>query len=143
MQEVLEAILRQLHQNGQDVKEIVRLISRQNGTIPAYHDELAPMEDAFVIDENDTELGTRDVLRILEISNSTLSRWRSQGVVQFRYLSSNHVAYLYSKLYNAVKSGKATCKGFSKIKALQRLDDYMSNLEALRDEDAHFQPQRL
>lgn len=142
MQELLEAILRQLRQNGQDVKEIVRLINHHRGTPQVYHDELASMEDAVVIDENDAELGTRDVLRILEISNSTLSRWRSLGVVQFRYLSSNHVAYLYSRLYDAVKSGKATCKGFSKVKALQRLDDYMSNLEALRDEDAHYQPQR-
>lgn len=137
MKVLLEAILRQVRQNNDELKELFRQVSSLHDEPPQPHetnsDDLCelmhPIEDEVI------ELGTKDVLRILQISPSTLTRWRSRRVVKFRYLSSNHVAYLFSALYDAIKTGKATCKGLSKVHALQRLDHYRHNLSLLEDTD--------
>ena len=79
--------------------------------------------DYAVLEEN-IELSTSDVLRLLGISKASLARWREANSVPYRYVSSNHVVYPFKGLYIAIKTGRASFKGFRRLEALQRLNAY-------------------
>ena len=70
--------------------------------------------DYAVLEEN-IELSTSDVLRLLGISKASLARG---------YVSCNHVVYPFKGLYIAIKTGRASFKGFRRLEALQRLNAY-------------------
>lgn len=74
--------------------------------------------------EDRIELNSADVLRLLGISKASLARWRDANSIPYRYISSNHVVYPFKGLYLAVKTGRATFKGFRRLEALQRLNAY-------------------
>ena len=79
--------------------------------------------DYAVLEEN-IELSTSDVLRVLGISKASLARWREANSVPYRYVSCNHVVYPFKGLYIAIKTGRASFKGFRRLEALQRLNAY-------------------
>ena len=79
------------------------------------------------------EVGSRDVMEILQISETTLKRWRRNGKLEFTYISINHVTYKLSKLYEAVNTGIVKCKGLGKIKALERILTYSKDVSQLRE----------
>ena len=79
--------------------------------------------DYAVLEEN-IELSTSDVLRLLGISKASLARWREASSVPYRYVSCNHVVYPFKGLYIAIKTGRASFKGFRRLEALQRLNAY-------------------
>lgn len=79
--------------------------------------------DYFVL-EDKMELSSSDVIRLLGISRASLARWRDTNAIPFRYISCNHVAYPFKGLYVAIKSGRASFKGFRRVEALQRLNAY-------------------
>ena len=74
--------------------------------------------------EDKMELSSSDVIRLLGISRASLARWRDTNAIPFRYISCNHVAYPFKGLYVAIKSGRASFKGFRRVEALQRLNAY-------------------
>ena len=87
--------------------------------------------------EEKIELNSPDVMRLLGISKASLARWRDANAVPYRYVSCNHVLYPFKGLYIAVKSGRATFKGFRRIEALQRLNAYKDGiLKGYLGEDA-------
>ena len=87
--------------------------------------------------EEKIELNSSDVMRLLGISKASLARWRDANAVPYRYVSCNHVLYPFKGLYIAVKSGRATFKGFRRIEALQRLNAYKDGiLKGYLGEDA-------
>lgn len=78
--------------------------------------------------EDKIELNSSDVLRLLGISKASLARWREAKVIPYRYLSSNHVVYPFKGLYLAIKTGRATFKGFRRLEALQRMNAYKDGI---------------
>lgn len=83
--------------------------------------------DYSVLEEK-IELSTSDVLHLLGISKASLARWRESNSIPYRYVSSNHVVYPFKGLYLAIKSGRATFKGFRRLEALQRLNAYKDGI---------------
>ena len=83
--------------------------------------------DYSVLDEK-IELNSVDVMRLLGISRASLARWRDARTVPFRYVSSNHVVYPFKGLYIAIKTGRASFKGFRRVEALQRLNAYKDGI---------------
>lgn len=75
--------------------------------------------DYAVLEEN-IELSTSDVLRLLGISKASLARWREANSVPYRYVSCNHVVYPFKGLYIAIKTGRASFKGFRRFGAGSR-----------------------
>lgn len=105
--------------------------------IKAIHQELhrvtsfiLELRREYTVLEDKIELSTSDVLRLLGISKASLARWRETNSIPYRYLSSNHVVYPFKGLYLAVKTGRATFKGFRRLEALQRLNAY--KMESLK-----------
>lgn len=78
--------------------------------------------------EDKIELNSSDVLRLLGISKASLARWRESHAIPYRYLSSNHVVYPFKGLYLAIKTGRATFKGFRRLEALQRMNAYKDGI---------------
>lgn len=129
MKLLLAAIVQHLYQNDAYIRELTKEInnldeSKEIDGVEPPHAPPAVLDFNSFLKNANIEMGSKDVMTILGISSSTLSRWRSNNKVKFRYLSSNHVVYLYSDLYEDIRSGKATCKGFSNIDALKRMEDY-------------------
>ena len=60
---------------------------------------------------------------------SRVLRW-PVGVmpVPLRHVSRNHVVYPFKGLYIAVKTGRASFKGFRRVEALQRLNAYKDGI---------------
>lgn len=109
-----ETILDELHSMREDLKEISRFIS--------------DMKRDYAVMEEKMELNSSDVMRLLGISRASLARWRDSKAVPYRYVSSNHVAYPFKGLYIAVKTGRATFKGFRRVEVLQRLNAYKDGM---------------
>lgn len=82
------------------------------------------MRRDYSVLEDKMELSSSDVIRLLGISRASLARWRDTNAIPFRYISCNHVAYPFKGLYVAIKSGRASFKGFRRVEALQRLNAY-------------------
>ena len=78
--------------------------------------------------EDKIELNSSDVLRLLGISKASLARWRESNAIPYRYLSSNHVVYPFKGLYLAIKTGRATFKGFRRLEALQKMNAYKDGI---------------
>lgn len=85
---------------------------------------IVEMRRDYSVLEDKMELSSSDVIRFLGISRASLARWRDTNAIPFRYISCNHVAYPFKGLYVAVKSGRASFKGFRRVEALQRLNAY-------------------
>lgn len=85
---------------------------------------IVEMRRDYSVLEDKMELSSSDVIRLLGISWASLARWRDTNAIPFRYVSCNHVAYPFKGLYVAVKSGRASFKGFRRVEALQRLNAY-------------------
>ena len=83
--------------------------------------------DYSVLEER-IELSSSDILRLLGISKASLARWRDNNSIPYRYISSNHVVYPFKGVYIAIKSGRATFKGFRRLEALQRLNAYKDGI---------------
>lgn len=83
--------------------------------------------DYSVLEER-IELNTSDVLHLLGISKASLARWRESNAIPYRYVSCNHVVYPFKGLYIAIKTGRATFKGFRRVEALQRLNAYKDGI---------------
>lgn len=85
-----------------------------------------------VLSAKNIRVGTKDLLEILQVSDSTLKKWRKNGDLPFEYLSRNHVSYLLADVFEGIKTGSVTCKGLKKITALERILIYSRSIADLR-----------
>lgn len=105
------------------IKDIFSILSRLDertsnveALIEEYHKTYAQVDEM--------ELSSAEIMRFVGISRAELGRWRANNVIPFRYISANHVAYPFKGVYAAIKSGRATFRGFRKIEALHQLEAF-------------------
>lgn len=82
----------------------------------------------YAVLEKKIELNSSDILRLLGISKASLARWRNSKVIPYRYVSCNHMVYPFKGLNIAIKTGRASFKGFRRVEALQRLNAYKDGI---------------
>ena len=112
-------------ENNNSLFDEIRTLREELHQVVSFIVELK--RDYSVLEEQ-IELGSSDVLRLLGISKASLARWRDNNTIPYRYISSNHVVYPFKGVYIAIKSGRATFKGFRRLEALQRLNAYRDGI---------------
>ncbi|MBR8766602.1 helix-turn-helix domain-containing protein [Porphyromonas levii] len=79
------------------------------------------------IDE-ELEMTSKDVMNVLNISKSTLYRWRKSQMIPFRFTGNGDVRYPYKSVCNAIKSNRLTVVGLTSDDALRELNKYKDNI---------------
>ncbi len=115
-----------LNNESTSIYDELRSIHEELRDVASFIHEL---KNDYEVLEDKIELSTIDILRLLGISKASLARWRDANLVPYRYISSNHIVYPFKGLYLAVKTGRATFKGFRRLEALQRLNAYKDGLQ--------------
>ena len=140
MTQQLENMCGMLTKTREEVKILMNLVSTLNmvltGEYPSPGESKSNptnLDAEELLRTKNIEVGSRDVRDILQISDSTLKRWRQKGKLEFNYLCINHVTYKLSKLYEAVNTGRVNCRGLGKIKALDRILTYSKDASQLRE----------
>ena len=114
-----------LNNESTSIYDELRSIHEELRDVASFIHEL---KNDYEVLEDKIEVSTIDILRLLGISKASLARWRDANLVPYRYISSNHIVYPFKGLYLAVKTGRATFKGFRRPEALQRLNAYKDGL---------------
>lgn len=74
------------------------------------------------------EMGSKDVMETLAISESTLYRWRKKGLVRYHYAHSGDIRYSYKSLFMAIKCFQIRVPAMPKDEAVRRLIKYKDNV---------------
>ena len=102
------------------IHEILSRLDERTSKVEAMIEE----QSKIYAQTDDMELSSAEIMRFVGISRAELGRWRANNVIPFRYISANHVAYPFKGIYAAIKSGRATFRGFRKIEALRQLEAF-------------------
>lgn len=84
--------------------------------------------DLFTELEDKLELTSREIMDTLNVSKSTLYRWRKERIIPFRYEVSGNVLYSFKGLVLAIKSGELQIRNTSKPELLTKLADFKDNM---------------
>ena len=104
----------------QSIHEILSRLDERTSKVEA----MIENQSKIYAQTDDMELSSAEIMRFVGISRAELGRWRANNVIPFRYISANHVAYPFKGVYAAIKSGRATFRGFRKIEALHQLEAF-------------------
>lgn len=141
--EQLEKLHRMLSKTHEDVKVLRMEVNTLHQAMSSGNEIPPPMDneqpstekELEVLSAKNVKVGSKELLRILQISETTLKRWRKNSLLSFEYLSRNHVVYPLEKVYEGIWDGQMTCKGLDRIKALERILRYSSNASMLSCDD--------
>ena len=123
----IENMCRMLTKTREDVKVLRAVVTNLHMAL-ASGDDAPPvgMEKLIPVSDEEQknlinahiEICSRELCDILQISQATLKRWRSNRMLDFKYKSATNISY------EGIKSGKLTCKGLDKMAALKRILTY-------------------
>ncbi|WP_373759802.1 DNA-binding protein [Bacteroides heparinolyticus] len=78
--------------------------------------------------DDELEMTTKDLIETLNVSESTLYRWRKKQLVRYRYTESGDVRYFFKSLAIATKCNKLRISGMRSDEVLGRLNRFKDNL---------------
>ena len=59
--------------------------------------------------DDELEMTTKDLIETLNVSESTLYRWRKKQLLRYRYTESGDVRYFFKSIIIAVKCNRLPC----------------------------------
>ena len=78
--------------------------------------------------DDELEMTTKDLIESLNVSESTLYRWRKKQLVRYRYTESGDVRYFFKSIIIAVKCNRLRVSGMRNDVVLGRLNRFKDNL---------------
>lgn len=78
--------------------------------------------------DDELEMTTKDLIETLNVSESTLYRWRKKQLVRYRYTESGDVRYFFKSLLISVKCSRLRISGMRTEEVLGRLNAFKDNL---------------
>jgi len=78
--------------------------------------------------DDELEMSTKDLIDTLDVSESTLYRWRKKNIVRFRYTESGDVRYFYKSLLICARCNRLRISGMRNDELLERLLRYKDKL---------------
>lgn len=110
---------------NQDSGELTPDLRTMLMEIHDYITELKRDYDKFV---SDVRIDRVTLQELLGVSEATIGRWRTRGVLPYYVNSSRASYYLFDEVYVAVKRGQLEARGFNRINALERLKVFKNGL---------------
>lgn len=96
------------------IKRIESFIERSSAVLQSIDEEL--------------EMTTFDVMQTLNVSKSTLYRWRKKQMIQYRFTESGDVRYSYKSLYNSIRGNYLRITGLTIEECLTNMNNYKDNI---------------
>lgn len=78
--------------------------------------------------DDELEMTTKDLIGTLNVSESTLYRWRKKQLVRYRYTESGDVRYFFKSIVIATKCNRLRVSGMRNDEVLGRLNGFKDNL---------------
>ena len=78
--------------------------------------------------DDELEMTTKDLIETLNVSESTLYRWRKKQLLRYRYTESGEVRYFFKSIIIAVKCNQLRVSGMRNDVVLGRLNRFKDNL---------------
>ena len=78
--------------------------------------------------DDELEMTTKDLIETLNVSESTLYRWRKKQLLRYRYTESGDVRYFFKSIIIAVKCNRLCVSGMRNDVVLGRLNRFKDNL---------------
>ena len=78
--------------------------------------------------DDELEMTTKDLIETLNVSESTLYRWRKKQLLRYRYTESGGVRYFFKSIIIAVKCNRLRVSGMRNDVVLGRLNRFKDNL---------------
>ena len=78
--------------------------------------------------DDELEMTTKDLIGTLNVSESTLYRWRKKQLLRYRYTESGDVRYFFKSIIIAVKCNQLRVSGMRNDEVLGRLNRFKDNL---------------
>ena len=78
--------------------------------------------------DDELEMTTKDLIETLNVSESTLYRWRKKQLLRYRYTESGDVRYFFKSIIIAVKCNWLRVSGMRNDEILGRLNRFKDNL---------------
>jgi len=78
--------------------------------------------------DDELEMTTKDLIETLNVSESTLYRWRKKQLLRYRYTESGDVRYFFKSIIIAVKCNWLRVSGMRNDVVLGRLNRFKDNL---------------
>lgn len=78
--------------------------------------------------DDELEMTTKDLIGTLNVSESTLYRWRKKQLVRYRYTEGGDVRYFFKSIVIATKCNRLRVSGMRNDEILSRLNHFKDNL---------------
>ncbi|MDE7026276.1 MAG: DNA-binding protein [Paramuribaculum sp.] len=92
------------------------------------HDYITELKHDYDKYIADVQLDRRTLEMLLDVSEATIGRWRSSGVLPYTVSSSRISYYRFEDVFVAVKRGQLKARTFDPVEALKRLKAFQNGL---------------
>lgn len=101
--------------------EVYQLFKERLDRIEKYIERAANMENSI---GKALLMTTRDVMETLQVSQSTLFRWRRDGKIQTIVMPSGELRFKFEEIYTALRCCQIRVHGCSKETTIKRMDEF-------------------
>ncbi len=110
------------------VTRMLRQVLEQQTEMNESIKDLRVLRDALV---RDIKLDNITLEAILEVSDSTLYRWRNAPApnnLPYYMRDNGSIYYDFDEVMKAIRRGNFTARGFRRMKAIENMNDYRNNV---------------
>lgn len=100
-----------------NLTEMQEILSEVHGFMKDLKRDYKPIDESISLDSSMLAM-------LLNISQTTLYRWRARNEMPYTILSSGACSYRFDEVYLAVKCGRLRARNFDRIEALRTLTVY-------------------
>lgn len=105
----------------ENLKDIQGVLSEIHGFMRDLKKDYSPVDESISLDSSMLAM-------LLNVSPTTVYRWRARNELPYTILSSGACAYRFDEVYVAVKCGRLRARGFNRIEALRTLSVYRDGI---------------
>ncbi len=114
-----------IEQKVDNISRTLKNVQEQLAELNSNVGNLTVMRNALV---NDIRLDNLTMEVVLEVSDSTLYRWRSSRSIPFHSRDNGSIYYNYDEVLAALRKGELNARGFNRLHAIEKMIRYRENI---------------